>query len=257
MKTDLSPRQNPACLERQAGGETGRPPIHPMQTLPPDPGRGTTRPVAPVLLLATALLGSSLLPGCATPAQTAGAVIGGVTVAGAQIPTDEIEQIYYLGVFDPQEQLPPTIYRVTVRGQSSFLNSSKFASGWVHAGLIDSLSSRASDTGIGATDFPGTGQAPNADDLLKVGRRLVMFGPEGFREAPKDHRLVVVMGGDPKAFFDAVDLALGDMGGVKVQQAQLSTVSDMSKAFSQAQTVDNQLETLLEDARKTLSPSPK
>ena len=42
-----------------------------------------------------------------------------------------------------------------------------------------------------------------------TGRRLVMFGPEGFREAPKDHRLVVVMGSDPSAFFGAVDRALG------------------------------------------------
>ena len=36
-----------------------------------------------------------------------------------------------------------------------------------------------------------------------------MFGPEGFRKAPKDHRLVVVMGADPSAFFEAVDQTLG------------------------------------------------
>ena len=37
----------------------------------------------------------------------------------------------------------------------------------------------------------------------------MMFGPEGFREAPANHRLVVVMGADPSAFFEAVDQTLG------------------------------------------------
>jgi hypothetical protein len=41
-----------------------------------------------------------------------------------------------------------------------------------------------------------------------------MFGPEGFREAPRDHRLVVVMGSDPSVFFSAVDEALGSVAAV-------------------------------------------
>jgi len=36
-----------------------------------------------------------------------------------------------------------------------------------------------------------------------------MFGPEGFRESPADHRLVVVMGSSPQAFFQAIDQTLG------------------------------------------------
>jgi hypothetical protein len=37
----------------------------------------------------------------------------------------------------------------------------------------------------------------------------MLFGPEGFREAPANHRLVIVMGSDPSAFFQGVDQALG------------------------------------------------
>ncbi|HYE32224.1 MAG TPA: hypothetical protein VEH27_12400, partial [Methylomirabilota bacterium] len=79
-----------------------------------------------------------------------GLAVAGATLSGSQMITDELEQIYYLGVFDPLEQLPPTIYRVTVRGQSSALNRSKFASGWVPAPFIDSLSARVleDDNGV-------------------------------------------------------------------------------------------------------------
>lgn len=41
-----------------------------------------------------------------------------VTGFGAAMPAHEIEQIYYLGSFDPQEQVPPALYRVRVRGQA-------------------------------------------------------------------------------------------------------------------------------------------
>ncbi len=198
-----------------------------------------------------------ILSGCATPVQTAGAVIGGTTLLGAQTPSDEIEQIYYLGVFDPQEQLPPSIYRVTVRGQSSFLNQSKFASGWVPAQLIDSLSSKASEDGIGSTDFTNgrPGGATDPQDRLKTGRRLVTFGPEGFREAPKDHRLVIVMGADPSAYFEAIDLALGDMGGVKVQQANQGMLKQLTDAYSRSENQDRKLELLLKTARASLNPT--
>lgn len=59
-----------------------------------------------------ALLGA--LSGC----DTTGAIIGGIagiTVLAGLSPSNEIDQVYYLGVFDPQEQIPPTVYRVRVR----------------------------------------------------------------------------------------------------------------------------------------------
>ena len=148
------------------------------------------------------------LSGCGSTVENVALGVASTTVLGARSPTDEIEQTYYLGVYDPQGQLPPSIYRVRVHGQSSFLNSTKFASGWVRAGLIDSLGTR-----IGVDETDGGLEIRNVQDDetegIATGRRLMMFGPEGFREAPADHRLVVVMGADPSAFFEAVDQTLG------------------------------------------------
>ncbi len=162
-----------------------------------------------VLRVLTAWLAAAvtLLCGCSgmSGAEKAGVFAAATAVAG-NIPTSDIEQVYYLGVFDPQEQLPSTIYRVRVRGQSSLLNTTKFASGWVRADLIDSLSTITLGQGNGGFEIK---RADDETKALNTGRRLMMFGPEGFREAPKDHRLVVVMGADPQKFFSAIDEALG------------------------------------------------
>src|SRR5207245_550280 len=82
-----------------------------------------------LVTLITAAL-SVLAAGCAHNAQTAGLIAGGIATA-AVTPTHELEQIYYLGVFDPDEQLPRSVYRLRVHGQSSPLNATRFASGWV------------------------------------------------------------------------------------------------------------------------------
>lgn len=72
---------------------------------------------------------------CSTPQK-----IGAAAVAvGGMTPGQEIEQVYYLGVVDPQEQLPTSLYRVHVRGQASLVSKTKFASGWVPANAVDSL----------------------------------------------------------------------------------------------------------------------
>lgn len=151
---------------------------------------------------------SLLLEGCASPWQTAGAAVG-VTALLAQAPSTEVEQIYYLGVFDPREQVAPMIYRVRVHGQASVISLAKFASGWVPAQVADSLSSQ-----IQYNDN-GTLSVLKQDEQLKgaalqAGRRLVLFGPEGFREAPRDQRLVIIMGTNPSKYFDTVSKVLGN-----------------------------------------------
>lgn len=157
--------------------------------------------------LTCSLLG--LLAGCATPVATNSLIGGSATALLAHTPTTNIVQTYYLGVFDPREQLPPTIYRIRVQGQASALSATKFASGWVRAELMDSLSGQIVAEGNGVK-ITGNGTALAKElDKGALNRRLIMFGPEGFREAPKDHRLAVVMGSDPEAFFGAVDRALG------------------------------------------------
>lgn len=171
------------------------------------------------LFLALAAFVALVACGCATPYQTAGLVTGSIIAVGAQAPTHEVAQIYYLGVFDPEEQLPPLVYRVTVRGQSSYLNLTRFASGWVPAGVIDSLSSQLSLDANGTTPVGYEAGNTNLQAQLKIGRRLMLFGPEGFREAPANHRLVIVMGADPSKFFEAVDSALMDITSVSLERA--------------------------------------
>jgi len=169
---------------------------------------GVRRVLLPLLISCVVVLS-----GCETVAarnSTAGIT---ATVALAHLPTSQVQQVYYLGVFDPRDQLPPTIYRVRVRGQASALNQTKFASGWVHSSLVDSLSSSGTyNASVG--ELAGKLNGNGSDRGLLTGRRLLMFGPEGFREAPKDHRLVIVMGSDPQAFFGAVDSALGTVAEV-------------------------------------------
>jgi hypothetical protein len=155
-----------------------------------------------------------LCVGCGSVPARNTAIGLAATAVASHIPGNSIQQVYYLGVFDPRDQIPPTIYRVRVHGQASALARTKFASGWVRAELVDSLSGQVSLPGEppnpnGTADKPGATATADKDLGSLAGRRLVMFGPEGFREAPRNHRLVVVMGSDPEVFFSAVDQALG------------------------------------------------
>lgn len=224
---------------------------------------------------------------------------------GGILPTQDIEQVYYLGSFDPIEQVPPEFYRVTVRGQASFISRMRFGSGWVRSELIDSLNTRVDfgDQGFvqirrsagvppkgGSTVLPderrgsdppsnsapaddsgkeeGKSESPNKDEPssdanassttanspadevgeggnssgapsgssgavlvrstdtanLQAGRRYVLFGPEGQRPVPHEHRLVIVMGSSPEAFFSAIDKALGQVSSVqRIRDSALSS----------------------------------
>lgn len=259
-------------------------------------------------MFAGAVAVAAAIAGCNSPWPYVGAAAGAAALGG-QAPTNEIEQVYYLGVFDPQEQIPQAVYRVTVHGQGSFISQTKFASGWVPANLVDTLNqsigfdeqgrfsvgaksgdaipadskptprpdevaptkspadeSKDSDeapsedveangdaepaTGTtGATDpavpeesppktaDPQAGSKGHADsdpdptqdaDIpesdvsnrgIPTGRRLVLFGPEGFREAPRDHRLVIVMGSNPAHFFKAIGESLQAIRQVQVESS--------------------------------------
>jgi hypothetical protein len=158
------------------------------------------------------LLVALMLPGCAGLAlqESVAVATGGIgltTVFAGRSPNNEIEQTYYLGVFDPQDQLPPTVYRVRVRGQASAMSGVKFASGWVPANVLDALgTSMAFEKDSNRVKID---KDDSASATFKTGRRLMLFGPEGFREAPAHHRLVVMMGSSPDKFFQAIDESLG------------------------------------------------
>src|SRR5260370_22843419 len=94
------------------------------------------------LIAACLVAQAACVTGCGlTAAQSGWLAFGGATGTLSVSPSNDLEQIYYIGIFDPREQVPQTIYRVRVRGQASALNQMKFATGWVHADLIDSLAS--------------------------------------------------------------------------------------------------------------------
>jgi hypothetical protein len=192
-----------------------------MQTLRRHAGRF-------VLLVVLALSSAA----CANMGGTVGAIVG-ATLAGAASPTHEVEQIYYLGVFDGREQLPESIYRITVKGQASFMSFTKFASGWVPAAVIDSLGGKVQLSAVAGQGLTITPPHADAISKLNTGRRLVLFGPEGFREAPIEHRLVIVMGTSPENFFKAIDSALGDMAQIQLERDNSGLQRELMQALTQ------------------------
>lgn len=187
--------------------------------------------IAPAAALA-ALLGCLFLSGCATTEGTVGLTAAGATAFFGGSPNNELEQIYYFGVFDEREQLPPMFYRVRVRGQASGLSGVKFASGWVKAGLIDSLGTSVSmDMASGNATLAKTEQPVFGDD--EADRALILFGPERFRRAPKDHRLVIVMGSSPESYFSAMDQVLGQMSQATAEKVSQDMERELFKALVQ------------------------
>lgn len=195
--------------------------------------------------------------GCGNaPANIALGTVG-VAAVGGYSPTQEIEQVYYLGIFDPHEQVEPQqVYRVTVHGQASFISRMKFGSGWVPATLIDSLNTNASMPSD--SDRP-TLQSAEKEPLakLKTGRRMVLFGPEGFREAPADYRLVIVMGASPEAFFKAIDTSIGVISQVRREQSNPDVLRQLVQAREQLSTEAQRLNDLNMDVTIGLPATPK
>ncbi|MBL0729404.1 hypothetical protein [Piscinibacter sp. HJYY11] len=146
--------------------------------------------------------------------QVAGAV---GLVAASMTPNADLEQTYYLGSFDPQGQVPPAVYRIRVRGQSSLLSNVRFASSWVPAEVVDALTGAIEiNPKDGRLDVKNDGGGVTG---IANGRGLVMFGPEGFREAPRNHRLVIVMGSSPETVDQAFSSALGTVAKVRAGES--------------------------------------
>lgn len=178
------------------------------------------------------------------------------TAVGAVIPGHDIEQVYYLGSFDPQEQIPPALYRVRVRGQASIISWMRFGSGWVPAELIDSLGSSVEiNKADGKIVF--TKEGNDQFSKLKVGRRLMQFGPEGFREVPKNHRLVLVMGSSPDKFFKAMDEALGAVSQAKVDQDAGGLNRLLFEAMTSVRAEKHLVEAQLEAAKEQFAASER
>jgi hypothetical protein len=172
--------------------------------------------LAPTGVLIACVL--ALSGGCANHVASRNTAVG-ATIGGLMVtPSTDLEQTYYLGSFDPREQLPPTIYRIRVRGQSSFLNLTRFASSWVPAAVVDSLTGAAnidlSPNGKGTVEVLKPSDDTRAS-LDGAGRRLMLFGPEGFRKAPEGYRLVIIMGSSPEQVEEAFSSALGTVAAAR------------------------------------------
>lgn len=200
------------------------------------------------VMLATIFLAAAI-SGCANlnPAQEAGIVTG----YGARAPTNEVQQIYYLGVFDPREQIPPTIYRIRVHGQASAISGMQFASGWVPAAFADSLGGQISFDENGRVSF---GENDGYDASLIEGRTLMAFGPEGVRKAPKDHRLVIVMGQDPQAYFSAIDETFGTLARVRDSKEGSALTAKLLATMRMTERQSDELGAILEN--KPVPPKP-
>jgi hypothetical protein len=204
-----------------------------------------------------ALSTAATLTGCGNAAGNASLGAVAITAVGGYSPAQEIEQVYYLGIFDPHEQVQPQqVYRVTVHGQASFISQMKFGSGWVPAKFIDSLSSSA---GISPDNGLPTVQTGDKEQLatLKTGRRMVLFGPEGFREAPADFRLVVVMGASPEAFFKAIDSSIGVISQVRQEQNNPQVLRQLLQARSQLSAEQQRLSDLNADVTSDIPAATK
>lgn len=166
------------------------------------------------------------------------------------------EQVYYLGSFDPYGQIDPSLYRVRVKGSASAMSSMRFASGWVPAVTVDSLGSTLQFGDDGRVRFTpaeeSLGRSEGEEPFLE-GRKMVLFGPEGFREVPEDHRLVILMDSNPNAFFKAVQDVLGYMR--FIEQESNTVDAEVEKRWLQAKLAAEQdLAALTADYPKPQEP---
>ena len=214
------------------------------QTVTPAHWQGRLATAANLIVVA-AILSTQGCNSVGSEAAIGAGVLGG-TLLLSQAPGQELEQVYYLGIFDPREQLPSQVYRVTVHGQASALSGMKFRSGWLPASLVDSLTTQANFAEGSDVASVATTQ-PDQSAHLETGRRLMLFGPEGFREAPKDYRLVIVMGQSPEAFFNAIDSSLSTITSVRKAQNNSTVLRQLADASLKLQAEQNALSELQKD----------
>lgn len=175
---------------------------------------------------------SLLALGCESAGIYTAAGAVGVTIGGHEESGASFEQVYYLGSFDPYGQFDPSLYRVRVRGDTSALAQMKYASGWVPAIAVDSLGTSLALQKDGRVKFQKSEELLGDEDVFLEGRKMVMFGPEGFREVPEDHRLVIMMNSDPTDFFKAVQDVLGYIRAVTTESNTID--GDVQRAWLEA-----------------------
>lgn len=118
-------------------------------------------------------------------------------------------EYYYLGIYDAQEQLPQEMYRFRLAGYGNPFTKVKFASGWLPAAMVDPIDSDLSfGSNDGKVSYSSTA-GDGARSTFKSFRPFYIFGPEGFRKAPQDHRLCIIMSANPEKIFQMAERFAG------------------------------------------------
>jgi len=114
-----------------------------------------------------------------------------------------VKTTHYLGVFDPQEQVPAELYRITIEGNAGVFSKVNYATGWVPANAADLLSVDVRPSQDGKIEITG-----DQSKTVTVGARRQFFeiGPTGVATQPEDGRFVVVMSSNPDYFFKKVGM---------------------------------------------------
>src|SRR5262245_17305602 len=94
-----------------------------------------------------------------------------------------IRTTHYLGVFDPQEQVPAELYRIQIDGDASWASNVKYGSGWVPASQADLLTYDVRPNTQGKFEITGGTSAP-VD--VRARRRFFEIGPTGVSTEPEN-----------------------------------------------------------------------
>ena len=97
------------------------------------------------------------------------------------------------------------------------------------------------------TGAVGTQRGSDPSQLSDQDRKLVLFGPEGFRTAPRGHRLVVVMGSSPEAVEQAFSSALGTVARVRFSPSATSVERDLFAQLNELAAERDQFKALLNE----------
>ncbi|RDH86510.1 MAG: hypothetical protein DIZ77_04145 [endosymbiont of Seepiophila jonesi] len=92
---------------------------------------------------------------------------------------------------------------------------------------------------------------------FETGRRLMLFGPEGFREAPANHRLVIAMGSSPEVFFNAMNESLGVLAQVTQSQGSNELSNLLFEALITTRSQREQVDDLIADAKQDMPEAAK
>ena len=157
-----------------------------------------------------------------------------------------VQTTHYIGVFDPHEQVPQELYRVTITGESDLLSSVKYGSGWVAASAADLLA-MDTDGGVNAAATKDSLPAQSAPPPhLEARRRFFEIGPLGVSTEPQDGRFVVIMSSDPNQFFRRLEL-MTRFGKTDSSETQRSRDAILSTIVADRRSALDQMKQLLEE----------